>query len=76
MSGFCYNFRTCSHINEKNKKDRAQLFNNLALPIGLIAQYNKDNRYNEKPFSLVTLCDMMSDESLGNPVRILLIWEI
>jgi len=58
----------------KNKKDKALLFNNLAVPVAVVVQYNNDNKKNDKSYlSLEKLCDMMLDNSLGSPVSILLI---
>jgi len=56
-----------------NKKDKALLFNNLAVSVALIVQYNNDNKKKPKSsLSLVKLCDMMLDQSLGSPVSILI----
>jgi len=58
----------------KNKKDKTLLFNNLAVPVAVVVQYNNDNKKNDKSYlSLEKLCDMMLDNSLGSPVSILLI---
>ncbi|XP_001947565.2 putative serine protease K12H4.7 [Acyrthosiphon pisum] len=63
-------FKTCSDMNIKNKKDKTVFFNNLALPVALIIQYNNDNKKKNKlALSLVKLCDMMLDKSLGNPLE-------
>ncbi|XP_025192142.1 putative serine protease K12H4.7 [Melanaphis sacchari] len=66
-------FKTCTHIDINNKKDITQLFDNLAIPIALIIQFNKDNRYYENvdrsSISIVTLCNMMLDKSLGNELE-------
>jgi len=52
------------------------LFQQLALPIAEIIQYNKDNRYYsnmaKSALSITLLCDLMLDKSLGNAVSILL----
>jgi len=72
-----YNFRACYHINTDVKRDVRQLFQQLSLPIARTIQYNKDNRYYSNmeaaDLSITSLCDIMLDKSLGNPVCILLI---
>jgi len=66
----------CSDMRIKNKKDKTLLFNNLAVPVALIIQYDNDNKKKDNSsLSLVKLCDMMLDKSLGSPVSILLIYE-
>jgi pimeloyl-ACP methyl ester carboxylesterase len=66
-------FKTCNHIDIKNKKDVAQFFDNLAIPIALIIQYNKDNRYYENversTISMTTICSVMLDKSFGNALE-------
>ncbi|XP_026821107.1 putative serine protease K12H4.7 [Rhopalosiphum maidis] len=66
-------FKTCEHVDITNKKDLAQFFDNLAIPVALIMQYNKDNRYYENversTVSIRTMCGIMLDKSLGNALE-------
>ncbi|XP_060862766.1 putative serine protease K12H4.7 [Metopolophium dirhodum] len=63
-------FKTCSDMSITNKKDKTLLFNNLAVPVAVIVQYNNDNKKNDKSYlSLEKLCDMMLDKSLGSQLE-------
>lgn len=71
-------FRLCDPINEKNKKDVENLFETLAGNFAEIVQYNKDNRYYQSSkrssVTLETLCDIMVNGSIRNPVSDLQIY--
>lgn len=70
----------CHSLDKHNKKDIANLFENLADNFAEIVQYNKNNRYYDNPErSLVTLeslCDIMTNKSIPTSVIIFYLQKI
>ncbi|XP_060841319.1 thymus-specific serine protease-like [Rhopalosiphum padi] len=67
-------FNTCAHHLHNSTKNVQQLFRDMSKFIGLIVQDNEDDRYYDKiieesTVTLVTLCDIMSNETLGTTVN-------
>ncbi|KAJ9590369.1 hypothetical protein L9F63_016606, partial [Diploptera punctata] len=62
-------FYLCDPIDVKNKNDVSNLYESLAGNLAGVAQYNKDNREGTHNITLDTVCDVMSNQSIGTPVH-------
>ncbi|XP_046667646.1 putative serine protease K12H4.7 [Homalodisca vitripennis] len=64
-------FRLCDPINPSIQNDVYNLLESMADNLAGIVQYNKDNRaFRSSSWNITidTVCDIMTDHSLGNPV--------
>lgn len=63
--------RLCDEL-ENDRDDIANLFENLAGNFADVVQYNKDNRDSgTRNLTVDVVCDVMTEKSLGNPVRLI-----
>ncbi|XP_059142067.1 putative serine protease K12H4.7 [Physella acuta] len=66
-------FRLCDSIDPNIQNDIANLYSTFAGNFEGVVQYNKDNRAFEgavgSNITIDTLCGMMTDSSLGNPLQ-------
>ncbi|KAJ7990605.1 hypothetical protein DPEC_G00302130 [Dallia pectoralis] len=64
-------FNLCSRLQIRSEKDRACILSSLADSVMDTVQYNNDNRAFERVLAtnctIKTVCEVMSDPSLGNP---------